>query len=201
MFTVYAHRSPSGKVYVGWTSRPRRRWNTHVNDAVKRMSPTPFHKAIRKYGPESFSHEVLEVMTTPEGARRAEQVWIKELGAFGPRGYNATLGGDGTAGIVVSSETRAKLAIARRKRTDSMRGFRHSAQSRANMSAAHKGKPNPCRQTYGLCACGAACLLDRGSCCRCIVRACACGRPCKPNRTICYPCAAANERARREAAR
>lgn len=133
MFEVYYLKSPSGRGYVGFTARGAdRRWLAHVKDA-KRGSKYPLHRAIRKYGAESFARSLLERMTTGVGAKRAEQLWIKELGTFGPGGYNSTAGGEGVIGLIHSPETRAKMS-------ESSRGKKKSPEHRANMSAAALGK-------------------------------------------------------------
>jgi group I intron endonuclease len=134
MFEVYRLTSPSGKRYVGFTSQgSNRRWRKHVWDA-ENDSELPLHNAIRKHGPKSFTRTLLERMTTEAGAKRAEQLWIKELGTFGPGGYNLTAGGDGTLGYVVSAETRAKIGRANTGRS-------HSDETRAKMSESRLGKP------------------------------------------------------------
>lgn len=71
------------------------RWLEHVDNA--KHNPRccrVFMRAIRKYGPDVFDHEVLDIVTTEAGADRAEQVWIEHLGTTDPtRGYNLTTGG------------------------------------------------------------------------------------------------------------
>jgi hypothetical protein len=94
----------------------RARWRCHVWDALQRGSDFPFHKALRKYGPSTFRTEILEVMSTRAGALRAERIWIRELGTFGDGGYNATTGGDGAFGHVVSAEARARMSAAKKGR-------------------------------------------------------------------------------------
>ena len=56
MWTVYIHKSPSGKVYVGITSKnPIDRWCNG-----KGYSNNPhFTYAIKKYGWENITHEIL----------------------------------------------------------------------------------------------------------------------------------------------
>jgi group I intron endonuclease len=131
MFEVYCLTSPSGKRYVGFTSAGAdQRWAAHVRDA-KSDSDFPLHRAIRKYGPESFTRTLLERMTTEAGAKRAEQLWIKELGTF-VGGYNATLGGDGNTGWIPSAETRARMS-------ESQRGRKHSPETRAKMAESKRG--------------------------------------------------------------
>jgi group I intron endonuclease len=150
-FEVYCHTSPSGRRYVGFSSRGMgRRWLAHVDNALRRGSWLPFHRAIRKYGADAFTHEVLERMTTEAGAKRAEQLWIERLGSFGAGGYNATRGGEGVPGLACSEQTRAKLrahstgrkhtAAAREKVSVAQRGITRSAEWGRNISAALTGR-------------------------------------------------------------
>ncbi len=164
MFEVYCHTSPSGKRYVGWTSKGwRERWQRHRHLAGH-GSMLPFHCAIRKYGADSFKHELLAVTDTEAGAHASEQCWIAARKTIAPGGYNATAGGEGVAcpapevvakmraaniGKKASPETRAKMVAARtgRRRTpefcERMRllntGRRHTEESKAKISAAKVG--------------------------------------------------------------
>jgi group I intron endonuclease len=50
----------TGKMYVGKTTRDfNRRIAEHIRDASK-GSTTPFHVALREYGPEAFTFEIVE---------------------------------------------------------------------------------------------------------------------------------------------
>jgi hypothetical protein len=79
--------------YVGMTiNSMEERWAQHVTkarlktpDANSRML---FVEAIREYGPEAFSHEVLEVAEDCYKAAEAEVNWIKKLETATPKGYN-----------------------------------------------------------------------------------------------------------------
>ncbi len=167
-FEVYAHTSPSGKTYVGYSvNGMAARWRQHKK-AARSGSPLPFHRAIRKHGPQSFASQVLDVLSTEAGAKAAERAWIRELGTFGK--YNATRGGDGNAGgipwnkgkrmspeacakngaarrgVPLAPETRAKMSAAHSTPEALARavarnlGRKHSAETRAKMSAAHSGR-------------------------------------------------------------
>ena len=84
------------KVYVGQTVRPiRTRFYQHLRDAYK-MDPQKkikLHRAIRKYGKEKFSVELIEECPK-ELLDEREQYWIREYDSY-KNGYNATLGGGG----------------------------------------------------------------------------------------------------------
>jgi hypothetical protein len=108
-----------------------------VSDARRNVDNCPaFYRAIRKYGPESFTLEILERMTTEAGAKRAEQLWIAELGTFGTGGYNLAHGGDGNLGhtYAPTAETRARMSAAHV-------GLKPSPETRARMSASQRKRP------------------------------------------------------------
>lgn len=88
------------KVYVGQTTQKVEiRWNAHINEA-KGKSQYPFHRALRKYGVEMFSFEVIaEVERNTEKELRKilddlETYYINYYDSTN-WGYNATEGGGG----------------------------------------------------------------------------------------------------------
>ena len=91
-YSVYKHTSPNGKVYIGITSTSlNRRWgygsNYHNNEY--------FSRAIRKYGWENFTHDVLYTDLTAEEAELKERELIAFYHSTDPnRGYNLTTGGE-----------------------------------------------------------------------------------------------------------
>lgn len=133
-YVVYRHTCRlSGKSYVGYTSRTMEfRWSRHVIESNS-GSERHFCKAIRKYGSSDdvWSHETLEKMSTLDGAKRAEILWIEFLGTHGTGGYNETLGGDGSNGCRHSEETIEKIRI-----TASL--HRHSQETLTKMSLSQK---------------------------------------------------------------
>lgn len=88
---IYKHTSPSGKSYIGMTSKqPEDRWQKGNGYAEH----TKFGKAILKYGWDNFSHEILEKnIQTLEEAKVREQYYIALFDSY-RNGYNSTLGGD-----------------------------------------------------------------------------------------------------------
>jgi group I intron endonuclease len=123
----------TGKVYVGQTVQPlKKRIKGHL-DAVCNGSRLPLHRAIRKYGWNAFEVAVLERCPSLPMLNAAESRWIAELGAFGPRGYNCTTGGEG---FRVSEETRNRIAHVHK-------GKALSEAHRAAIAAAMHGAGNP----------------------------------------------------------
>lgn len=100
-YVVYCHTHiTSGRKYVGITSHSMMwRWSRHVSNALNTTGQNGtcpvFAAAIRKYGPEAFSHEVLELLedTEWEQAAEAERKWIALLKTRVPNGFNIEPGG------------------------------------------------------------------------------------------------------------
>lgn len=83
----------NGKIYIGKTQFAiEKRFQEHCKDAFRsRMEKRPLYSAMRKYGIEHFSIELVEETDQPE---EREKYWIEYYGSF-KNGYNATKGGDG----------------------------------------------------------------------------------------------------------
>lgn len=81
----------NGKLYIGQSVNPQHRFIAHCSRAFNDTDNSPIHKAIRKYGKENFSMEVLE---WTEDYNSREQELIKEYKAYSPYGYNIAIGGE-----------------------------------------------------------------------------------------------------------
>jgi len=96
-WTIYCHTLVAdGRRYVGLTKRTMgRRWSQHVTQSrSSKGGRWHFPNAIRKYGPEAFSHEVLEVCEDLDVANLAEECWIELLDTRNPeKGFNLAKGG------------------------------------------------------------------------------------------------------------
>ncbi|ARK07976.1 hypothetical protein phiA829_156 [Aeromonas phage phiA8-29] len=91
----------NGKCYIGVTSRdPNFRWWEHKN-AAKTGGGFALHQAIRKYGEDNFSFDVLCCTKKRDDLVALEIYLIRENNSlcFGGHGYNMTEGGDGATHI------------------------------------------------------------------------------------------------------
>lgn len=88
---IYKHTSPSNKSYIGMTYRnPQARWQNGAGYSID----TKFGKAIRKYGWDNFTHEIIETdIQTLDKAKEREMYWISYFDSY-KNGYNSTIGGD-----------------------------------------------------------------------------------------------------------
>ena len=135
---IYMYKSPSGKYYIGQTIRPNFRKNEHVSRAFN-GSELPFHRAIRKYGMDSFVYSILckitcsNTETLSEILNNLEQYYITKYNSKVPTGYNVTEACEGNLGIVLSEETKYKMSL-------SKVGHKCSTNTKKKMSEWQVGK-------------------------------------------------------------
>ena len=90
-YTVYRHISPTGKSYIGITKQNIERRFQNGNGYNTQPA---FYRAIKKYGWNNFSHEILKTNLTEKEASEKEQYYIKEVyKSLAPKGYNTAEGG------------------------------------------------------------------------------------------------------------
>ena len=132
---MYIYRichTATGKSYVGQTRTSlRKRWNGHKTDARKTRVTMAITNAIRKYGPEAFSIELLEEAEDRDDLDMAERFWMGVYDSMVPNGYNVMGGGSFTK--VFSPEMRSEISA---RQT----GRKLSDAHRANMSAGQKDR-------------------------------------------------------------
>ena len=86
----------NGKIYIGQSVDIQYRFRNHKSESFNPKSnayDTAIHRAIRKYGVENFSFDVVEECDQEE-LRDREIYWINYYNSFG-EGYNLTTGGEG----------------------------------------------------------------------------------------------------------
>jgi group I intron endonuclease len=141
LYTVYVHRVPNGKVYVGVTSRnPRVRWN--YGNGYR--SNGAFYQAIREFGWNNIAHEIAAQFRSEDLAYSLECDLIAHYDSTNPdKGYNRATGGKGTCGVVISDETRKRLSDShvglKQNRTDEWNN--KIKQALTGKRKPHKGVP------------------------------------------------------------
>lgn len=136
----------NNKSYIGWTSQTLdSRWLQHKKLAEKNLDNRPFYNAIRKYGVDCWTTEVLATTEDKTVAKRKEIEYIQLFESY-DHGYNATRGGDGNNDIKMSPESnqaRSEALKGRPKNYIRMAGKKQSEESRKKISEAHKGMKKP----------------------------------------------------------
>ncbi len=134
------------KIYIGWTGKTvEDRWQRHINDALKKRDNRKFYNAIRKYGCDCWQVETLEHVETIDQAKAREIALIAEYNSY-HSGYNATKGGDGNNGIIMSAESnqaRSKALKGIPKNYAGMKNKKHKPESKKLISEKHIGMKKP----------------------------------------------------------
>lgn len=128
-YVLYKHTSPSGKVYIGITSKKvNKRWQNGTG-----YKPcTAFYRAIMKYGWDNIKHEILFVNLSKEMAEHLEILLIKYFKSLG-MSYNITDDGGGHLGYSPSEGTRKLLSDASKRR----KPYKMKEESKELLRAAH----------------------------------------------------------------
>lgn len=104
--------------YVGWSFLPKRRLVGHLWRA--RSGRERSHKAnwLRSLEESGLAPllRIVESGTSERGWATAEPAWIRHYTNIGCRLTNLTLGGEGVVGLKYSAESRAKMSAAKRGR-------------------------------------------------------------------------------------
>lgn len=147
LFIVYCHTNKiNGKRYVGITSTSiQLRWQNGYGYRKNKH----LYSAIKKYGWEEFTHEILFENLTLEEACYKEIELIKKWDLTNTeKGYNNSYGGEHGKH---SKQTREKMRLAQLGDKGHWFGKKMPLESRLKMSISKKGKipkSNPPKQVY-----------------------------------------------------
>jgi group I intron endonuclease len=143
---------PTGKVYVGQSVDIANRWAKHKSDLRRGTSNCKYlQRAWNRYSEHAFIHEVLEYVESDGLSKEElvgrlterEQYHIDRLKANkGGFGFNQCPAAGSPLGFRHSAETRAKVSAAMKRRTLSAQHRAKLIEHCANQSAAMKGRPH-----------------------------------------------------------
>jgi len=119
----------NGKIYIGQTKNFKSRLRCHKYHTKFNKKNNPFYAALRKYGWDNFSINVLEECDI-ELLNEKEEYWIKEKDCIYPNGYNIMKGGNQ---YEMSEDTKKKISETRK-------GIKFSSNHIENLRKSHLGK-------------------------------------------------------------
>lgn len=145
LYSVYTHTSPSGKVYVGVSNNPKRRWGTYGAPYLCKSkngsyAQPCFASAILKYGWDNFKHEILLEEISFSEALYAEKYLIRWY-KIHHISYNMSDGGEYYSGKrkPLSDEHRQKVKEFMNAHHP-MKGRHHSEEARAKIAEAVRNR-------------------------------------------------------------
>ena len=144
MDVIYKISSPKGKVYIGRTNNFDGRMAEHKCSALTKKSKNSLYKAIRKYGWDNMTKEIL-VEIDPSQAQKIEEEFILAYDSV-KRGYNDTYNGGGGSrweGRYDTPEYKEfieKMKVINGGSNNGMYGKIHSDESRDKLKERAKGR-------------------------------------------------------------
>lgn len=134
----------NGKVYIGFDSNWPKRRHEHLNNSKNPQSTQVLYNAMRKYGQHNFIWEVIyQSYDQLHTLSIMENYFITEYQSYihftNSKGYNMTLGGEGTIGHIHTLETRNNISKALKGKTKGKSKPPRSAEYCKNMSNAKLG--------------------------------------------------------------
>jgi group I intron endonuclease len=145
IYTIYkATNLITNKSYIGFTKKFSKRKNEHKYESFHKKCvgyDSYFHRAIRKYGWQNFTWEILYQSLEGNHCKDImENYFIMEYNSF-INGYNKTLGGDGCLGFKHTKEHKEKLRKMYLGQNNPMygRSYHRNNEHKNNMSKLLKG--------------------------------------------------------------
>lgn len=131
----------NNKCYIGQSINIERRFEEHkyTNRSSKHL-----HRAIKKYGVDNFSFEIVEECKREQLSDK-EKYWIKYYNSISPFGYNLTIGGDGGNTFQYRTEqemqeTKKKISQATSGEKNGFYGKQHSEKTKDILRKCNIGK-------------------------------------------------------------
>lgn len=121
----------NGKIYIG-----QHKYDKPMLDESYRGSGIAFLKALKKYGDNSFTYELIDIANSLDELNILENFYIQKYDCFSPNGYNLREGGNGK---LVCIESKQKISN-RVKQLWKNEDYRD--RTIKSMSKSHIGKPS-----------------------------------------------------------
>jgi group I intron endonuclease len=144
MDVIYKISSPNGKVYIGRTNNFDGRMAEHKCNALTKNSKNSLHKAIRKYGWDNMTKEIICEVET-ENSQKMEEQFIIAYDSV-RKGYNDTYNGGGGSRWEGRRDTKEyaefieKMKIINGGSNNGMYGKNHSTESKQKLKEKAKGR-------------------------------------------------------------
>lgn len=127
----------NNKIYIGQSKQAlEKRKKSHIKDAKSKCkNKCIFHKALSKYGIDNFIWEIIYSSDSCKDLDEKEIFYISYYDSHyeNGKGYNMTLGGNGSNGYIFTDDVKEKIRI-------KAIGRKHSDKTKKILSDLHIGK-------------------------------------------------------------
>lgn len=138
---IYCLTSPSGKKYIGQSWNVASRWSVYRKLQSKLKRQPKLYNALKKYGPENFTFEIIDICESTKEMDRKEEFYIMEVYDSMNVGYNSISGGDG---FRLSQEMKDNISKAKKEyfktHDNNRKGKTQSAECKRKISETKKYK-------------------------------------------------------------
>jgi len=102
----------TGRCYIGQTIQdPNRRRSEHISDSRHTSKEYHFHNALRKYGVDSFTFEVIATASTIDELNLLEEKYVKQFDSIN-NGFNIRQAGGNK---LHSAESKERMSISQKE--------------------------------------------------------------------------------------
>lgn len=137
---IYCLTSPSGKKYIGQSWCVANRWRKYKKLYTPKTQNKLF-SAMKKYGPEKFTYEIIDLCENQTEMDRKENFYIMDVYDSMNTGYNCTEGGQ-ASGKKFSKQTITKMSNAKKGKcygdNNNFYGKHHSQENKLLFSLNNK---------------------------------------------------------------
>jgi group I intron endonuclease len=138
----FTHKE-SGKSYIGQTVQdPNRRRLEHISDSKHSTKTYHFHNALRKYGIDAFTFEIIAEATTLVELNNLEELFVEKFDCY-QNGYNIRKAG----GNKLHAEESKQRMSESQKAAHARRRAENSGVEKHSNPRSHKGKTGQWRLT------------------------------------------------------
>jgi group I intron endonuclease len=130
----------TGRVYIGQTTQePNRRRLEHLSDSRHTKRTHRFHNALRKYGEDAFTFDVISAASNLDELNLLETKYIKEYNSI-ENGFNIRNGGDNKTH---NQESIEKMRLAQKAAHARRREANDGVETMNKKSGYKFSKPHP----------------------------------------------------------
>jgi group I intron endonuclease len=129
-----------GRSYIGQSIHGE---EVRTKGHLRSKDSTYFHRAIRKYGWDNFTTEILHENIDPVYLDDWEMYYIALYETLGTKGFNMTAGGRGIRGYRHTETHKNQLSVRMAGANNPFFGRKHSEETLQRITATRMGEKNP----------------------------------------------------------